>query len=52
MRVILEVTLRETPYALMTGSGGALALWVQVPVEVVAPVALLLCLRVRARFLR
>ncbi|WP_439948379.1 hypothetical protein [Streptomyces sp. BBFR109] len=52
MRAILEVTLREAPYALVAGSGGALALWVQVPIEVVTPVALLLCLRIRARFLR
>lgn len=52
MRVILEITVREHPYALVAGSGGALALWVQAPIEVVAPVALLLCLRVRARFLR
>ena len=52
MRAIFEVTLREHPYALTAVSGGALAVWGGTPIGVVVPVALLLCLRVRVRFLR
>ncbi|MFC7864756.1 hypothetical protein ACFU5B_13155 [Streptomyces murinus] len=52
MRAILEITLREHPYTLMAGSGGALATWAQAPIKAVIPAALLLCLRIRVRFLR
>jgi hypothetical protein len=52
MRAILEVTVREHPYPLTAVSSGVLAVSGGSPIEVVVPVALLLCLRVRVRFLR